>query len=133
MLEGYINIEHNKKLAELAEDKFSDINQLKYIYLKCVDQQDIDKLKNIFKHWSNINKDLTIPISYAKEGGLLVKLNTHKFIKRMGSLMMKTDRVNWFNKKYSVTFEIRQYSFASDQGIKRGIYFALTKIDIWDA
>lgn len=137
-LEGYLNSDHNLDL--FAQVESGPLNNIKHIYIKILDDEDVDKLKNILKQWSSNNKIYT-PISYADEGGLLIKINTQKLSKYMGILMLKTERKEWFNKKFKVRFLIKKYSFVNNFKRKEndeydnkskihGIHFILKNIEL---
>lgn len=126
-IEGYLNTSHNPKL--FAEVESGPLNDIKNIYIKILDDEFVQKIKNILlisKKTLKPDEKFYTPIFYAKEGGLLVKLSTQKLSKYMGQLMLKTPRKEWFDKKYSVEFSFKKYSYDSN----KGVHFILKSIDL---
>lgn len=122
VIEGYMNPQNNSNFVDaIKNDSFDDV---KCVFLKVLDMEHINKLKNILKQWDKDDK-LIIPVYYCNEGGLLVKFVTKKIIKNMSSNMLKIPRNEWFNKKYRAKFGIRKYAFKSNDNYINGIRFDL--------
>lgn len=128
IIEGYLNPNNNVDLFKTVNnlDSYDDI---KYVFLKIIDKEYIDKLKNILAQWDKYEK-LNIPVYYSHEGGLLVKFTTRKLIKNMCNNMLKTPRKEWFNKKYKVRFGIKKYAFKSEDNLIQGIKFNLIQLNL---
>jgi len=129
VVKGYLNFEHN---PDLINDK--SWNDVKHIYIKILDKEDRDKIKNVMNNWKN-SENLHKPISSASDGGMLLRINTQKINKYLGLKMVKTPVSEWFNKMYVVRFSLRKYSFKNiyTKEVKMicGINFILKNIDLF--
>ena len=127
-ISGYLNSIYNPKIL----DK-DGLNVIKAIYIKVLDSEDVEKVKNVLKHWSQ-NSDVKIytPVCYADEGGWLIKLSTQKLTSYIGDLMKKTSKQEWLNKKYNIKFKVKKYAFndKSNNTKINGIHFILKHIDL---
>lgn len=126
---GYLTPEFNSKLYKLISG--GDINSIRIVQIKVVDQDQIDKMNNIvdqYVHDAN-------PISQCYEGGILVKLQTKKLSKHLDVGVLSIPRENWFNKEYKVKFTISKYNIKAlykktSSGYVSGINFNLENLKL---
>jgi len=130
-LTGYLNFSNNCDLQLLSNG--GDLNSLKNIYIKILDNDEILKLRNIMNNFNEHKVDkLNMPIKICNEGGYLVKLNTIKFSKCLSNAMLNTPRDKWNNQEYLVKFKILKYEFKTKNtdSIIKGARFLLTSIKL---
>ena len=114
-LKGYINKSCNK---EMFNKKIEDI---KSIYIKLLDYEDIQKVKNVVNTYKT--EKLSIPIYTSPEGGILIKVTTRKLTKYLQS---KLPLESWDNKMFDVEIDVKKYSFKNTNPDKGEIGFIVS-------
>lgn len=129
-LNGYLNAVHNTDLNNIInEDK--KLDSVKKIVIKILDKDELIKLNNIIKNLQ-VEDHCKIPIKKAKEGGILIKINTRKLFSYLDISMMNISKKEWFDKLFTVEFTIKKYSYVDPKSHThiKGIMFILKNIKL---
>lgn len=124
-LTGYLNFDHNPNFLDVG--KTGDLNDIKHIYFKILDTDQIKKLCNITKIYQN--SDCFLPTRESDDGGILIKVSTQKLSKYLSMRLLNTDREKWNNQQFTIKFKVRKYEFKKIDNIIKGIQFVLYHLD----
>ena len=137
-VDGFIVEGSNPDLAEAVG--LGTVKSVRNIHLRII-EKNCEKVKNIIASFTNSKSEsskspanaFALPVRYAPEGGLLIRLSTQKLMKYVKGEMAESDPATWFNKRYKVYFAVNKVNLTrknTDISIPT-IVFILKSIDFY--